>query len=146
MRILAVPANGRLEFEAVLQHVSDGGRAHGPVNAGCGAESDEMRKLAFALLALGVVLLASATATCVFGTKYAVSQIPPNVRAEMADTDWVGAALLTAPFRTLGQADPGPPFKLIDLHVDHRGSTRVTTKDNAQVLGVHDYLPFDVLD
>jgi len=47
-----------------------------------------------------------------------------------------------APFKTLGQAAPGPPFKLIDLHVDHLGSTRVTTNDAAQVVSVHDYLPF----
>ena len=42
----------------------------------------------------------------------------------------------------LGQTSNGPPFKLIDLHVDHLGSTRVTTDEQGGVVTLHDFFPF----
>jgi len=47
-----------------------------------------------------------------------------------------------APLLKLGQVPSGPPFKLIDIHVDHLGSTRLTTDDLGNVLTEHDFFPF----
>ena len=37
-----------------------------------------------------------------------------------------------APLLKLGQAYTGPPFEVFDLHVDHLGSTRVTTDEDGE--------------
>ena len=49
-----------------------------------------MRRTIKALLWVALILMLSSMATCLFGVRYAVSQIPPEVRAGMSDTDWVG--------------------------------------------------------
>jgi hypothetical protein len=43
------------------------------------------------LLLTGIILFVAATTMCVVGTQYEISQIPPEQRAKMTDTDWVGA-------------------------------------------------------
>lgn len=40
--------------------------------------------------ALSLLFLVSSTATCYFGRRYEVEKIPPERRAQMSDTDWVG--------------------------------------------------------
>jgi len=47
-----------------------------------------------------------------------------------------------SPLLKLGQVPTGPPVEFIDLHVDHLGSTRVTTDDLGNVLAEHDFFPF----
>ncbi|HLM02262.1 MAG TPA: hypothetical protein VK400_14520 [Pyrinomonadaceae bacterium] len=42
------------------------------------------------LLIAGVLLLIASFATCHFGVQYAISQIPPEIRTNMSDTDWIG--------------------------------------------------------
>lgn len=41
-------------------------------------------------LILSFVIILGSMATCFFGVRHAVNQIPPEVRAGMTDTDWVG--------------------------------------------------------
>ena len=36
-------------------------------------------------------MILASMATCYFGVRYAINQIPPEVRAGMSDTDWVGS-------------------------------------------------------
>ena len=43
---------------------------------------------------------------------------------------------------TLGTAPLGPPFELIDLHVDHLGSMRISTDELGDIVAQHDYFPF----
>lgn len=50
-----------------------------------------MRRAAKILLWCAVMLFLAATATCYFGERYALSKIPPEIRAGMEDTDWIGA-------------------------------------------------------
>jgi hypothetical protein len=38
----------------------------------------------------GIVLAAASFATCYFGVKHLVEQIPPEIRRGMTDTDWIG--------------------------------------------------------
>jgi membrane protein YqaA with SNARE-associated domain len=42
------------------------------------------------LLTVSLVTILGSMATCFFGVRYAKNQIPPELRARMADTDWVG--------------------------------------------------------
>jgi hypothetical protein len=49
-----------------------------------------MKRLARILFFLGVLLWLTSLGTCHFGTQHAIDQIPPDVRAQMPDTDWVG--------------------------------------------------------
>ena len=49
-----------------------------------------MKRLTRTLLALSFVLMLAGMSTCYFGQRHAVNQIPPEVRAGMSDTDWVG--------------------------------------------------------
>jgi len=45
-----------------------------------------------------------------------------------------------APLLRLGQT--GPAFEILDLHVDHLGSTRVVTNDAGAIVTRHDFMPF----
>ena len=50
-----------------------------------------------------------------------------------------------APLLFLGQVPPpleSPGYRVIDLHVDHLGSVRLTTDELGQVTAQHDFLPF----
>ena len=50
-----------------------------------------------------------------------------------------------APLLFLGQVPPpleSPGYRVIDLHVDHLGSVRLTTDELGQVTARHDFLPF----
>jgi RHS repeat-associated protein len=50
-----------------------------------------------------------------------------------------------APLLFLGQTPPpieSPGYRVIDLHVDHLGSVRLTTDELGQVTARHDFLPF----
>ena len=49
-----------------------------------------MKQLTRVLLSIAVVLMVAGMGTCYFGQRYAEDQIPPEIRAGMADTDWVG--------------------------------------------------------
>ena len=42
------------------------------------------------LWAISLALALASLATCYFGAEHAVHQIPPEVRARMSDTDWIG--------------------------------------------------------
>jgi RHS repeat-associated protein len=68
----------------------------------------------------------------------------PQSAIELAQSGAASAPAL-APLLKLGQAPPplpGPAYRVIDLHVDHLGSTRVTTDENGAIVSVHDFLPF----
>jgi hypothetical protein len=39
----------------------------------------------------GTLLLLASSAMCNFGIEHEIGKIPPEVRARMGDTDWVGA-------------------------------------------------------
>jgi TRAP-type C4-dicarboxylate transport system permease small subunit len=47
-------------------------------------------KLVKILLFTGLFLLIGSFATCYFGVQYAESQISPEIRSKMTDTDWIG--------------------------------------------------------
>lgn len=49
---------------------------------------------------------------------------------------------LAAPLVTLGQSSGGPPYRILDLHVDHLGSSRLVTDDEGGVEAEHKYFPF----
>jgi hypothetical protein len=53
-----------------------------------------MRKLYRLLLGGALLLIAASTATCFFGVRYAISQIPPEEIARRGDTDWIGVEWL----------------------------------------------------
>jgi hypothetical protein len=53
-----------------------------------------LTKLGRTLVAIAVLLLIGAACTCYLGVRHDVAQIPPEVRAQMADTDWVGVRWL----------------------------------------------------
>jgi hypothetical protein len=53
------------------------------------------------LLTLAILLLVAAFATCHFGIRYAIDQIPEEQRRTMTDVDWVGAEWV---FRAMGLA------------------------------------------
>jgi hypothetical protein len=48
-----------------------------------------MKHLGRTLYALAFVVMVSGVATCYFGVKYEIAQIPPETRAGMADPDWI---------------------------------------------------------
>jgi hypothetical protein len=54
-----------------------------------------MKRVVRILLWTSLFLFLSSMATCYFGVKYAVTQIPPEVRGRMHDTDWVGVEWIT---------------------------------------------------
>ena len=43
------------------------------------------------LLWISAILFVAAMATCHFGVEHEINKIPPEVRAHMSDTDWIGA-------------------------------------------------------
>ncbi len=47
------------------------------------------------LLCVSLLLFVASLSTCYFGVNYSISQIPPEVRAKMGDTDWVGVEWIT---------------------------------------------------
>ena len=49
-----------------------------------------MKRSTLILLTVSLVMIAGSMATCFFGIRYAENQIPPEIRAGMSDTDWVG--------------------------------------------------------
>lgn len=49
-----------------------------------------MKSAAIISFALSITLLLASIAICVLGVEYEVGKIPPEVRAGMSDTDWVG--------------------------------------------------------
>jgi hypothetical protein len=53
-----------------------------------------MRKLYKLLLGGALLLTAASTATCFFGVRYAINQIPPEEIARRGDTDWIGVEWL----------------------------------------------------
>jgi RHS repeat-associated protein len=53
----------------------------------------------------------------------------------------VAAAAVSAASVAWAQADD-PPYKIIDIHVDHLGSTRMTTDADTLIISRHDFLPF----
>ncbi|MBK7598269.1 MAG: hypothetical protein IPJ07_06970 [Acidobacteria bacterium] len=55
------------------------------------SEMATMRNTIKYLLWLSLLLLAASFVVSHFGEQYALKQIPPEVRAGMSDTDWVGA-------------------------------------------------------
>jgi RHS repeat-associated protein len=69
---------------------------------------------------------------------------PPRVALNLGVCEGASVvAPVVAPLLKLGQAYVGPPFKVIDLHVDHLGSTRLTTDGgDGHVLTLHEFLPF----
>ena len=50
-----------------------------------------MKLLSRLLLTVSCVAILGSMATCYFGVRYAINQIPPEDRALMSDTDWVGS-------------------------------------------------------
>ena len=50
-----------------------------------------VRRATKILLWISLLLFLTALATCYFGIKYEVSQIPDEIRNGMEDTDWIGA-------------------------------------------------------
>ena len=50
-----------------------------------------MKLLSRLLLTVSCVAILGSMATCYFGVRYAINQIPPEDRARMTDTDWVGS-------------------------------------------------------
>lgn len=58
-----------------------------------------MKKAIRVFTLTSVILFALACATCHFGVEHEISKIPPDVRARMSDTDWVGAQWV---FRGMG--------------------------------------------
>jgi hypothetical protein len=54
-----------------------------------------MKKSIKVLLWVSLLLFVASLSTCYFGVNYAISQIPPEVRAKMGDTDWVGVEWIT---------------------------------------------------
>ncbi len=67
--------------------------------------------------------------------------IPVDVSSSIA-TARTFTEPVTAPLLKLGQAGGDPPYEVIDLHVDHLGSTRYTTDEAGQRVAEHDFLPF----
>jgi hypothetical protein len=49
-----------------------------------------MKKTVRILIGVALLLFVASCATCYFGVNYSVSQIPPEVRKQMTDTDWIG--------------------------------------------------------
>jgi hypothetical protein len=49
-----------------------------------------MKSLAKILAALSLLLSIVSLATCHFGVQYEIDKIPPEIRARMSDTDWIG--------------------------------------------------------
>ena len=49
---------------------------------------------------------------------------------------------MLAPLATLGFIAGNPPYKILDIHVDHLGSTRLVTDSAGTILSAHDYFPF----
>ena len=50
-----------------------------------------MKRWGKALVLIAAVLFTLGITMCTVGRQYEVSQIPPEQRAQMTDTDWVGA-------------------------------------------------------
>jgi hypothetical protein len=50
-----------------------------------------MKRWGKALILVSAVLLTAGITMCNVGIQYEISQIPPEQRAQMTDTDWVGA-------------------------------------------------------
>lgn len=50
-----------------------------------------MKKAARILAYFSILFTATSLATCHFGGQLEIDKIPPEVRAGMSDTDWVGA-------------------------------------------------------
>ena len=50
-----------------------------------------MKLLSRLLLTVSCVTILASIATCYFGVRYAINQIPLEDRALMSDTDWVGS-------------------------------------------------------
>jgi hypothetical protein len=49
-----------------------------------------MKKTVQILIGVALLLFVASCATCYFGVNYSVSQIPPEVKKQMTDTDWIG--------------------------------------------------------
>jgi hypothetical protein len=49
-----------------------------------------MKRLTRVMLGIAAALMLAGMGTCYFGVRYAEAQIPPEIRAGMEDTDWVG--------------------------------------------------------
>lgn len=54
--------------------------------------------------------------------------------------DGLRRAYAVTPLLTLGSVDP--PYEILDLHVDHLGSTRLITDESGAVATKHDFFPF----
>ena len=50
-----------------------------------------MKRWGKTLVLIAAVLFTAGITMCNVGTQYEISQIPPEQRAQMTDTDWVGA-------------------------------------------------------
>jgi hypothetical protein len=54
-----------------------------------------MKKAIRVLWGMSLLSIVAGMATCYFGVRYAISQIPAEQRARMGDTDWVGVEWIT---------------------------------------------------
>jgi TRAP-type C4-dicarboxylate transport system permease small subunit len=50
-----------------------------------------MKKTVRAFISVSLLLFVASFATCYFGVNYSLNQIPPDVRKQMTDTDWIGS-------------------------------------------------------
>ena len=50
-----------------------------------------MKRVSRILFLLAGTVFLGGVATCYFGVDHEIAKIPPEIRAEMADTDWLGS-------------------------------------------------------
>jgi len=68
-------------------------------------------------------------------TEPATEPAPASIRPSPAEPQ-------VAPMVTLGRMPEDPLYEVLDLHVDHLGSTRVVTNEAGGLVARHDFFPF----